>query len=89
MGRWVAWSALGRRVQAGREARHLSQRRFAESIGVTQSTVWGYEQGGIRPPRERLAQIAAVLEQNLGELLLLAGYAVPPAEAADGGSVSD
>jgi transcriptional regulator with XRE-family HTH domain len=68
------YTALGRRLQAGRQARRLLQPTVAARLGVTQTSVARYERGERRPDRERLGVYAALLGIDPEALLALAGY---------------
>jgi transcriptional regulator with XRE-family HTH domain len=59
---------------AGRQARRLSHQRLAERLGVLPSSVFRYETGTLRPSTERLHVYAAVLDLDLEDLWVLAGY---------------
>lgn len=60
---------LGSRIRKYRELRGLSQKQFAESIGVSNSRASNWEQGLNRPDADILADICRVLEVSPSELL--------------------
>lgn len=75
---WVAWPALGQRLRAARLRTYLNQREVGQVIGATQAQYSFYERGHRRPGRDRLPALAAVLQIDLADLLVLAGYERPP-----------
>jgi hypothetical protein len=44
---------------------------------VTGPAYWAYENGTVRPRRDRLAQLAAIVDLDVDELHMLAGYQRP------------
>jgi transcriptional regulator with XRE-family HTH domain len=82
MSSWVEWRALGEQLRTAREQVYFSQQRVADLVGTTQSNLWNYEHGLQRPQRARLAKLAAVLDLDLAELLVLARYE-PPAKTPE------
>lgn len=60
---------FGRAVRKRREERGLTQDRFAEAIGVTQSHVSSIERGAADIRVSTVAKIADALDLDLGELL--------------------
>lgn len=50
---------------------------------MTRSRYWDCEHGWSRPPRAGIERIATVLQLDVTELLVLAGYVWPGSEAAD------
>ena len=62
-------SSFGRRLAAARKARGLSQRDLAKRIGISNRMVAYYEAQAKRPPADKLADIAAVLNVTADELL--------------------
>ena len=60
---------IGTRIRRFREAKGLSQKQFAASIGVTNSRVSNWEQGTHRPDVEKLADICMALSVSPSELL--------------------
>ena len=60
---------LGARLRKYRENRGLTQKRFAELIGVSNGRVSNWEQGINRPDADILADICRILEVSPSELL--------------------
>lgn len=60
---------IGNRIKKYREAKKLSQKDFAEKIGVSNSRVSNWEQGVNRPDVDILANICRVLCVSPSELL--------------------
>lgn len=83
MAQWRSWPALGVRLREARLQAGRSQRQIGQATGTAQSQYCFYEQGYIRPTRARLAKLAAVLQIDLTELLILAGYERRPDPAVD------
>ncbi|MGE0539700.1 MAG: helix-turn-helix domain-containing protein [Dehalococcoidia bacterium] len=77
MNRWVPWRSLGERLRAARARTGLFQRDVAFRLGVQRGMYGQYELGIARPSRERLAAMATMLDLDLTELLILAGYEPP------------
>lgn len=74
---WVGWPALGQRLRAALAHTQMSQLREARSIGVAGPAYWAYENSTVRPRRDRLAQRAAVVDLDVDEIHMLAGYQRP------------
>lgn len=68
---------IGPRVRKYREALNLSQKEFAELIGVSNSRVSNWEQGINRPDVDILARICEILKVSPSELL---DIYIPPNE---------
>ena len=60
---------IGSRIRKYREERGLSQKQFAEKIGVSNSRVSNWEQGINRPDADILANICIALDVSPGLLL--------------------
>jgi len=60
---------IGERIKLYREDRNLSQKDFAEKIGVSNSRVSNWEQGINRPDVDLLKKICEVLNVSPSELL--------------------
>ena len=60
---------IGNRIKKFREAKRLSQKDFAEQIGVSNSRVSNWEQGVNRPDVDLLVNICKVLNVSPSELL--------------------
>lgn len=60
---------IGPRMRKYREAQDLSQKEFAELIGVSNSRVSNWEQGINRPDVDILSKICEVLKVSPSELL--------------------
>lgn len=56
------------RIKELRQAANLTQAKFAEYMGVTQSTVSQWEAGTVFPAAAKLARMAEVLGCTVGEL---------------------
>lgn len=67
-------SQFGQQVRRLRQARGLSLRRVARSLGVSPTYLSKVERGELPPlTEERLVALADILDQDLGELLQVAG----------------
>ena len=60
---------IGSRIRQYREAKNLTQKQFAEQIGVTNSRVSNWEQGVNCPHVDLLADICRILTVSPSELL--------------------
>jgi transcriptional regulator with XRE-family HTH domain len=60
---------IGKRIQAIRKERHLSQDQLAELAMLNRVTVAKYESGRIEPGAQALARIADALEVSIDYLL--------------------
>lgn len=60
---------FGRRLRKYREKMNLSQKEFAQTLGVSNSRVSNWEQGINRPDVDLLAVICKILNVNPNELL--------------------
>jgi transcriptional regulator with XRE-family HTH domain len=60
---------IGSRIRGARTAKGWSQKRLAETLGVTQATVSHWEKSFTPPIAQTIAQIAEALEIEAGELL--------------------
>jgi len=60
---------IGIRIRKYREAKKMSQRKFAEMIGVSSSRVSNWEQGINRPDVDYFAAICKALQVSPSELL--------------------
>lgn len=60
---------IGKRIRKYREEQNLSQKEFAELIGVGNSRVSNWEHGINRPDADILADICRVLQVSPSELL--------------------
>ena len=77
-------SETGKRIKARRKEIGMSAEELADRIGVSHSTMYRYENGGIeRVTTKRLGEIAAVLRVSPDYLLV--GYD-PPAAPTPGDS---
>jgi transcriptional regulator with XRE-family HTH domain len=63
-----------RSLQRAREARGLSQRQLAKTIGVSPSSVSQWESGEMTPRPEHLAALEVELELEAGTLTRPLGY---------------
>jgi transcriptional regulator with XRE-family HTH domain len=70
------YPALGARLLAGRRARELTQEYCAEVLGVSHSSLGGWEQGKRRPRPPLLRHLATVLDIPYADLAALAEYNV-------------
>lgn len=61
--------AIGARIRKYRESRGLTQKKFAQMIGVSNSRVSNWEQGINRPDADILADICKILDVSPSELL--------------------
>ncbi len=65
---------FGERVRALREARKITLRRFAGTVGMSPTYLSKVERGEFPPPgEEKVLAIAEALQQDPDELLALAG----------------
>ena len=62
-------SAFGRRLDALRKARGLTQLQVAQALGTTQRTVSYYENQGGSPPAHVVVALAKLLHVSADELL--------------------
>lgn len=60
---------IGERIKLYREDRNMSQKEFAEKIGVSNSRVSNWEQGINRPDVDLLKKICEILNVSPSELL--------------------
>jgi len=60
--------AIGNRIRKARKDRGLTQKKLAESIGRTESSISEYEKGTVEAPRSILEGIAAILKIPTYEL---------------------
>lgn len=60
---------LGRRIELTRRALRMRAVDLADAIGVSKSTICGYEAGSRTPKAETLAKIAAVLGVSVNALV--------------------
>jgi transcriptional regulator with XRE-family HTH domain len=60
---------IGLRLRKAREDRGMTQSELAERINASQSQIDHYEHGGLDMPMQRLFDIAAILETQVGSLL--------------------
>ena len=77
-------SATGRNIKALRENNDLTQAEFAEKVGVTITTVSGWETRNIPPRQKMLAHIAELFGVSVDDLVSESGYlsaATDPAQA--------
>jgi Zn-dependent peptidase ImmA (M78 family)/DNA-binding XRE family transcriptional regulator len=61
--------ALGKRLQEARNSRGLTQQEAADRLGVARTTLTAIEKGERRVQPRELAQLAAIFNRSLGELL--------------------
>lgn len=61
---------MGAKIRQLREQAGLTQKQFAEAVGVDQSAVARWESGENNPTAERIMQIADVLGCNPGDLFV-------------------
>ena len=64
---------LGKNIKELRKEKNITQTDFAELIGKSQSTVYGYETGQILPTFETLCRMSEVLSVDIERLLGLSG----------------
>ena len=69
-----------------REARGLSVRALADSVGVSKVTIWKWERGDNEPRARMATALARALEVSPGQLGLVAGSGA--AEVADEAAVA-
>lgn len=67
-------SATGRNIKALRENNDLTQTEFAEKVGVTITTVSGWETRNIPPRQKMLAHIAELFGVSVDDLVSENGY---------------
>lgn len=67
-------SATGRNIKALRENNDLTQTEFAEKVGVTITTVSGWETRNIPPRQKMLAHIAELFGVSVDDLVSESGY---------------
>ncbi len=60
---------FGVRLKELREAKHLSQADVADRLGVTRSTVSGYECNTITPSAEQLVKLAVLYNTSLDYMM--------------------
>jgi transcriptional regulator with XRE-family HTH domain len=78
------WLALGERLRAAREAKHLLQREVAAASRISHSYYSSFEQGFRSPRPDVLERIAVELELDVEEMRRLAGHGSPgKLDAAD------
>ena len=70
-------AALGGRIRAARQARHLSQTELALAVGQPQTSISAYERGARLPDAHQLDCLARALGTRVG---LLMGEAIGPAD---------
>jgi len=70
------------RLVALRTAKYWTGAALARRVGVTQATVWAYEQGKYRPRPETLRRLADALGADYAELAQLVGIGTEAEEAA-------
>lgn len=75
---------LGERIYKLRDSLQLSQKEFAEKIGVSQSSIFYWESGKKEPKLSQLEKIADALEIPVTDLLFEKGTSV--AKISDGNS---
>lgn len=61
---------LGKRIQALRKQKKLTQDKFAELVGIDPKSISKIENGNNYPSAETLAAIATALELNVYELFV-------------------
>ena len=69
---------VGARLKALRVSRMLSQKAFAELVGVSKVTIWKWEQGIVLPRADRVGPLAEALgisTRTLGNILNMADQA--------------
>ncbi len=77
------YAKLGRSIaDARRKAGLANQRDLAARLAITQQSVSRWEAGTHRPALEQIGELARLLDLNPGDLRLLSGYGVLPADAA-------
>jgi transcriptional regulator with XRE-family HTH domain len=74
---------IGRRVRELRKARKLTQAALARLLGVTVSTIKGWESGRHAIPTSRIRQLARALGYPPSALWQPVGTAVRPVKLAD------
>lgn len=67
-------STTGKNLKALRESNDMTQAEFAEKIGVTQTTVSGWETRNIPPRQKMLAHIAGLFGVSVDDLVSENGY---------------
>jgi len=70
---------IGARIKKIREAKHISQKDLAESIGIVNVRLSDYERGRLRVPSELLISFAQALEISADELLGIEDNLTPSA----------
>ncbi len=71
-------SVIPLRIRQIREQRDLSQIAFGERLGVSRTTIQGWERGDKSPALERLDDIAAALSCEVDDLLRMEDPPQPP-----------
>jgi transcriptional regulator with XRE-family HTH domain len=66
---WEAVMTFGEKLKNARNALNLSQIELAEKIGITERSVYSYEQAGIIPRKAVLIKIAGVLNVSVAYLM--------------------
>lgn len=61
--------AIGRRIQALRKRRGMTQAQFAAALGLTQALVSHYERGAVRVHGALVAEMARALATSTDEIL--------------------
>lgn len=59
---------IGKRIKLGRENIGLSQAKFAEEIGASQSAMWSWESDRTAPNRKYIAEIAKLIGISVTQL---------------------
>ncbi|ARF17538.1 helix-turn-helix domain-containing protein [Sporosarcina ureae] len=65
---------FGNRLKKLREQRQMTLRYLADLAGLSYSFIASLEKGRYNPSRETICALAAALEADKNELLILAGY---------------
>lgn len=60
---------VAKALAKARQAKGLSQAELAKKLGVSAGTVGGWEAGDHGPAKDRLAEVARVLDLDITELL--------------------
>ncbi len=73
-------SATGRNIKAIRKDHNLTQSQFAESVGVTTTTVAGWETREVLPHATVLKTIAELYKISVDDIVSVSGYYVKQEE---------
>lgn len=75
----IPYAELAAKIVRGRELTGMTQAAFAAELGFAQQTVSRWEAGTHRPTVAQIPALAALLKNDVAELMMLAGYGSPVA----------